>query len=833
MSLATEIAGKLNYLNTQDMVAVNALMPYSGYTQVSKKLDNFVFQTSSSFLNKVADKNRYIKFGEKVVDTYGPELVTNGDFSNGTTGWSGIDGQPWYIDNGVLKRVIISDSQEVKQAITTNKVSIITVSVKNHNNNGHIIFRVNEGVNDIIITSNTSVSTTKASDKAFINNGILTIIIASPISSIGFRSYSPTAYCEFDNISVREIQTAQFTVPDVTEIITNGSNTTSVSVNAGDYVVDGSELVTNGTFDSDTSGWTPYGAILSVVDGKLHIDDNGTATSAYQIVATTVGVEYTLKFDAVSNTGGTFTVAIGSSAPITTSWGANVIYSASTSFGTKVHKFIATSSITYITFGAPADSTGVFDNISVKRVSDTFRAKIDAPIGTALTNTAYFEDRTQIGVTNQQLAYQAYNVLTNSYEGIKTEVLFSDVSKEDLLDNSVWMARNGFSKVSEFLYSKGSYLCLPVGIWQSLNKGAYHPVFNGFGCSEVSNIAQNSFGKWYQLYNGDSVSSQFIKSRENIIGDSGAVVDGSGKSGRPDSKFYDIEYPDQFIDVREYAKVLNHYEVDLIRADKEENGVEETTFTYESDSTIGYTASYVYIYSIGRSIGDYIYYHYNDGTNYIYGKGRLYEIVSTEHRITKDVIFTNMVQGNYYTIANVLLTKTIPALSSNTKLSIDLIGNPTNYPQIMKDRLASGVGIVGVNPLLVDDLGNSLIADNDYNVYKYSNKSISALDLIDYNGTSYNKLAIVGSYALVTTTNSSAYIDYGAMPSISNKVTINRNTNSSVVLANYASKNNPYIQTTPKAVVEVLPKVKASNSNLIYKGCMMTAQITGKIPTGS
>lgn len=680
MSLATEIAGKLNYLNTQDNVAANATLPYSGYTKVSKKLDNFVFQTSSSFLNKVADKNRYVKFGDKIVDTYGPELITNGDFSNGTTGWTNAT---------VVNSKLVKSSLTVTQALLSpNKTYKLTISIDSIVSGFQI--RWSNGVYQLI-TINPKVGFNEVYFNTDANcNGIL--YIQDGIGTV------------LDNISVREIQTAQFTVPNVTEIVAESSGITTVQVNASDYVI-----------QSKTS---------------------------------------------------------------------------------------------------PTDHTAT-----------TFRAKQTVPIGTALTNSAYFEDRTQIGVTNQQLAYHAYNTLTNSYEGIKVETLFSDVSKDDLLDNSVWMVRNGFSKVSEFLYSKGSYLCLPVGIWQSLNNGAYHPVFNGFGTRGTNDTVLD--GTWYNV--NQSIITSLAKTFTNtsIHASYGTghtdtyspmrgnlIWNGSTNAGcRPDSKFYDIVYPDQFIDVREYAKVLNPYEVELIRTDKEENGVEETTFTYESDSTIGHTNSYVYIYNLGRSIGEYIYYHYNDGTNYIYGKGRIYEIVSTESRIKKDIVFTNMVQGNYYTIANVLLTKTIPVLSSNTKLSTDLIGNPTNYPQIMKDRLASGVGIVGINPLLVGQDGTNYSVGGTLNPI-YSSKLINVFNaLYTDNGTTYVSYAPTVNFIANT---------FGLVYSAPR-----------ILLHSYTSKNNPYIQTTPKPVVEVLPKVKASNSHSIYKGALVGNQVAGKIQVGN
>lgn len=396
-----------NAIDTKDGNVASASMPYSGYTQVSKKLDNFVFEESSSFLNKVADKNRYVNFGGKVVDTYGEEA-------------SGIAPS----DGSSTSTVFIDDTSG---------------------------FSVNDYC---FIYENGS----------FIRSGLISSIVANTYIAFTFDQGNYNRVLG-NTYSVRKIQTAQFKVPEVSDIVAETSGVTTVLVSKDNFV------------------------IQSRTDNTDH-------------------------------------------------------------------------------------------------TQTTFRAIQDAPIGTALTNTTYFEDRTEIGVTNQQLAYHAYDTENNSYLGILTETLFSDVSKEDLLDNSVWLARNGFSKVSEYLYSKGSYLVLPVGIWQSLNKGAYHPILNAFGaaCWYSSDLTTSSTREWYNgAYLPSALSECFtqglasLNNRGNISG---------GVDKRPDSKFYDITYPDQFTDVREYAKILTPYEIKLIKADKYENGVSDKYEFMSSDKKL-------------------------------------------------------------------------------------------------------------------------------------------------------------------------------------------------------------------------------------------------------
>ena len=55
---------------------------------------------------------------------------------------------------------------------------------------------------------------------------------------------------------------------------------------------DGVEIVTNSTFDTDTTGWTGYNSVnISVVDGQLQLRSNGSlygyASQAITVVANT------------------------------------------------------------------------------------------------------------------------------------------------------------------------------------------------------------------------------------------------------------------------------------------------------------------------------------------------------------------------------------------------------------------------------------------------------------------------------------------------------------------------------------------------------------------
>ena len=68
--------------------------------------------------------------------------------------------------------------------------------------------------------------------------------------------------------------------------------------------VTGAELVTNGTFDTDTSGWTGHnGATLSVVSGVLRATNDGSTSYPYaqQVITTEVGKTYTVSARALTS----------------------------------------------------------------------------------------------------------------------------------------------------------------------------------------------------------------------------------------------------------------------------------------------------------------------------------------------------------------------------------------------------------------------------------------------------------------------------------------------------------------------------------------------------
>jgi hypothetical protein len=144
----------------------------------------------------------------------------------------------------------------------------------------------------------------------------------------------------------------------------NGDIKLATLSDTDDTDVTGSELVTNGTFDTDTSGWSSYnGAILSVVSGELVVENGITSFGgATQAITTEIGKVYIVAPGNVTSGGSGYgSLYIGTTA------GSNNIASAKNL--NDGWTFVATTTSTYISLQNNLNtigSTRSFDNVSVR-----------------------------------------------------------------------------------------------------------------------------------------------------------------------------------------------------------------------------------------------------------------------------------------------------------------------------------------------------------------------------------------------------------------------------------------------------------------------------------
>jgi len=144
------------------------------------------------------------------------------------------------------------------------------------------------------------------------------------------------------------------------------------------------ELVTNGTFSADISGWTDSssagGAIAWNAAGSLNLVNTSGTAVASQAETTVVGKTYKL---IVTKGGTTATIGVGTTATGTQ------LYAGATDANDVAVNFVATSTTTYINASRTTVGTGTVDNISIKLVDPDRSVKANglSIIGT-LTKTA-------------------------------------------------------------------------------------------------------------------------------------------------------------------------------------------------------------------------------------------------------------------------------------------------------------------------------------------------------------------------------------------------------------------------------------------------------------
>jgi len=138
-------------------------------------------------------------------------------------------------------------------------------------------------------------------------------------------------------------------------------------------------LVTNGTFDTDTSGWSAQNsATLSAAGAELTVTNGATAFGyASQAITTEIGRVYTFSVDVtdVSSSGvGGARIRIGTSLG-----GGTITEIQQTTAATVTHTFTAETATTYLRVGLWVQGSGSsvsFDNISVYEVDPNDSNKV-------------------------------------------------------------------------------------------------------------------------------------------------------------------------------------------------------------------------------------------------------------------------------------------------------------------------------------------------------------------------------------------------------------------------------------------------------------------------
>lgn len=157
--------------------------------------------------------------------------------------------------------------------------------------------------------------------------------------------------------------------------------------------VTGSNLVTNGTFDTDLTGWTNSGVTATVVNGQMRLDSTSSGGGRYQVVSVTIGKTYLLTADVTFVSGsGSVSILVYTDNSSTTTLKYN-LFSASGSANI-IFKATSASHRIYISCNGTGRVVDI-DNVVLKEVTcvpERTATGLDGIANTATTLTATAAD---------------------------------------------------------------------------------------------------------------------------------------------------------------------------------------------------------------------------------------------------------------------------------------------------------------------------------------------------------------------------------------------------------------------------------------------------------
>jgi len=286
----------------------------------------------------------------------GSELITNGDFTNGSTGWTLSSAWSIGTNKAVFSDTISGDIRTSSTVFTANKKYQIKLTVADLTS-GTAFFALGDG------------AASNLANYANYANGEHTFNVTAPIGQ-ELRIYSTTSSgssYSITNISIKEEIDGDFD-------FTRNSSATRVNsqgliedmqilsgdlVSNGDFSQEGSELVANGDFSNSFTNWISQGDSITIVDGAARINRITNTTFIQQNILTS-GKTYLVEFDVLNkpDNNGTFIVRLGS----------NSVYDVVSYEGTRFSKYMTSTGVDFRIYSSSNSGVVYVDNVSVKEV---------------------------------------------------------------------------------------------------------------------------------------------------------------------------------------------------------------------------------------------------------------------------------------------------------------------------------------------------------------------------------------------------------------------------------------------------------------------------------
>ena len=337
----------------------------------------------------------------KPAKTFGSELVTNGTFDTDTD-W--IKGGAWSISGGTAN-YNDSTNASLYQNVTLNaNIYELKFSISNSSGSGARIW---------IGNSSGSVSYTDNTYEYYTDEDYtLTINVPSNQTTFAFWGNTTGSSFSIDNVSVKEVIDGDFdftrnssaTRVNSQGLIEDVQILSSNLVSNGDFSQEGSELVTNGNFATD-SDWSK-GTGWSISGGK-GIVTNATAASIYQDVLT-LSKSYKASFTISSIENGSLKIGIGLN-----------FSQEFTEVGT--YTYYGTPSNDSLLRITPSNGTNAtIDNVSVKEVGQDWTFTSGATLtalGAKITHTPSAGSVSQPSILTIGKSYKLTYEITESISG--------------------------------------------------------------------------------------------------------------------------------------------------------------------------------------------------------------------------------------------------------------------------------------------------------------------------------------------------------------------------------------------------------------------------------
>jgi hypothetical protein len=270
---------------------------------------------------------------------FGEELISNGSFNNGSTGWTIINGT-------------VTDKYNASMTAYQSGIRIVPFAYTG-------TFKV---VFDLVVTSGScKFDAGGGNDEIYTTSGTKEKIITNP-TKFEFNAFNLGWVGTLDNVSVKEMIDADFDFtrtssatrvnPDylLETVSINGSEL----VQNGNFSELGSEIITNGNFETD-SDWSKD-SNWSISGGSANADGTSSNNISQPSVIPTIGETYKITFEVLSISQGYFQARLGNELGVQAN---NVgVYTS----------YVTATNTDRIRIYAKSSAIGSIDKVSVKQV---------------------------------------------------------------------------------------------------------------------------------------------------------------------------------------------------------------------------------------------------------------------------------------------------------------------------------------------------------------------------------------------------------------------------------------------------------------------------------